>query len=81
MGKHSHVEIDDADPESTHLWVELHNRDGTVDKIVGQYAREHRQHAYAMAKNLAEGLGLPVKINEGGDEATPIEPSDFPTSA
>jgi hypothetical protein len=34
----------------------------------------------AMAKNLADALGVPLKINEGGDQARPIEASDFPTS-
>jgi hypothetical protein len=56
VNKHSHVQIDETDPEGTHLWVELHNHDGTVDTIVGQYLKEHRQHAYAMAKNLADAI-------------------------
>jgi hypothetical protein len=39
MSEHSHVEIDETDPEGTHLWVSLHNHDGTVDTIVGQYLK------------------------------------------
>jgi hypothetical protein len=76
MSKHTHVEIDAADPEHTHVWVELHNHKG-LDKIVGQYPADQRRHAYAMARNLADSLGLPLKINEGGDQPRLIEGSDF----
>jgi hypothetical protein len=72
MSKHSHVQIDDSDPEGTHLWVQLHKPDGRVDQIVGQYPVEQRQQAHEMARNLARALNLPLKLNRRQDEPDTI---------
>jgi hypothetical protein len=51
---------------------QLHNHDGTVDHIVGQFPVEQRAHAHEMARNLAQALGLPLKLDRRQDEPETI---------
>jgi hypothetical protein len=50
----SYVEIDDADPEGTHLWVTVNDADGSVIELIEQYPLANRVGAYAMARRLAK---------------------------
>ena len=77
----SYVEIDDADPEGTHLWVTVNDADGSMIEMIEQYPLEERVRAYAMARRLAELLDLPLKLLKSRDrEARPITDADFPSN-
>ena len=78
----SYIEIDDADTEHTHLWVTVNDTDGAVLEIIEQYPLEERVRAYAMARRLANLVGLPLKVLKDRDrEARPITEADFPNTA
>jgi hypothetical protein len=76
-----YIEIDDADVEHTHLWVQINGADDEMIELIEQYPVEERVRAYAMARRLANLLDLPLKLLDSPDgEVRPIEASDFPTS-
>ena len=73
----SYIEIDDADTEHTHLWVTVNDADGAVLEII-EHPLEERVRAYAMARRLANLVGLPLKVLKDRDrEARPITEAGF----
>ena len=80
LEKASYIDIDDTDPEPTHLWVTVNDADGAVIEIIEQYPLKQRVGAFAMARRLANLLNLPLKLREDWDrEARPITDADFPS--
>ncbi|HEX3412873.1 MAG TPA: hypothetical protein VHT00_14230 [Stellaceae bacterium] len=63
----NYVEIDDTDPEHTHLWVTVNAADGSVIEIIEQYPLDNRVGAAAMARRLAGLLSLPLKQRNSAD--------------
>ena len=63
MKNFSHVEIDDADMESTHLWVFVWDTNNEAC-FLAQFRRRERKRAYHLAYQLASMLEIPAKIKK-----------------
>jgi hypothetical protein len=81
MSNFSHVEIDDADTESTHLWVFVVDTDNET-RFIEQFKIRERNRAYHLASQLAGLLEIPIKLKKSPElEAELITDPAFPSTA
>ena len=63
MGRY--VEIDDGDPEGTHLWVSVNDEYFSMIELIDQFTIDERDRAYRVASRLSNLLNIPMKLKEG----------------
>jgi hypothetical protein len=82
MNDFSYVEIDDGDPEGTHLWVSVNDEYFSMIELIDQFTIDERDRAYRVASRLSNLLKIPMKLKEGPfDTPRTISAADFPKRA
>lgn len=78
MENFSYIEIDDGDPEHTHLWVSVNDTNGCMIELIDQYVLEDRLRAYSVAWRLSDLLKLPMKLKTSPfEDPRPIDRAEL----
>ena len=73
MSNFSHVEIDDADMEHTHLWVSVIDTSNEI-QFIEEFPIQERGRAFRLASKLAHLLNLQTRLKDSPElEAEPID--------
>jgi len=73
MSNFSHVEIDDADIEQTHLCVSVIDADREI-QFIEEFPVKERNRAFRLASKLAHLLNIQTRLKDSPElEAKPID--------